>query len=244
MNKNIALVTGASRGIGAETAKILGKQGYFVYVHYYKNESLAEKVVEHILKAGGSADATQADISKEVEILEMFERIDKHDGSISALVNNAGYNGGFLVSEEISFNNLLPVFSLNVFGVFICIREAIKRMKKIGRGNIVNISSESARFGGQNLTHYAASKAAINTATIGFARELAPYNIRINAVSPGIIDTDTQKTISNERRKTLEISLPFKRMGKAEEVAKTIAWLLSDDASYVSGSVISVSGAR
>ncbi len=244
MHKNIVLVTGASRGIGAETAKVLNEAGYFVCVHYYQNASLAQNVVEYILKTGGSADATQADISKEVEIVELFERIDKQYGPISALVNNAGSNGGFLVSEEISINNLLPVFSLNVFGVFICIREAVKRMKKIGRGSIVNVSSEAARFGGHNLTHYAASKAAINAATIGFARELAPYNIRVNAVSPGIIDTDAQKNISNERRKTLEKSLPFKRMGKPEEVAKTIAWLLSDDASYVSGSVISVSGAR
>jgi NAD(P)-dependent dehydrogenase (short-subunit alcohol dehydrogenase family) len=201
-------------------------------------------VVENILKAGGSANVTQADISKEAEIVEMFEHIDKQYGSISALVNNAGFNGGFLISEEITMDNLLPVFSLNVFGVFICIREAVKRMKKIGRGSIVNVSSEAARFGGHNLTHYAASKAAINTATIGFARELAPYNIRVNAVSPGIIDTDIQKNISNERRKRLENSLPFKRMGKPEEVAKTIAWLLSEDASYISGSIVSVSGAR
>jgi NAD(P)-dependent dehydrogenase (short-subunit alcohol dehydrogenase family) len=117
-------------------------------------------------------------------------------------------------------------------------------MKKTGGGSIVNVSSEAARFGGHNLTHYAASKAAVNAATIGFAKELAPYNIRVNTVSPGIIDTDAQKNISNERRKTIEKSLPFKRMGKPQEVAKTIAWLLSDEASYVSGSVISVSGAR
>ncbi|MGD8787462.1 MAG: SDR family oxidoreductase [Phycisphaerales bacterium] len=244
MNEKIALVTGTSRGIGAETAKVLGRKGYSVCAHYYKNANLAEKVVENILKAGGSANVTQADISKEAEIVEMFEHIDKQYGSISALVNNAGFNGGFLISEEITMDNLLPVFSLNVFGVFICIREAVKRMKKIGRGSIVNVSSEAARFGGHNLTHYAASKAAINTATIGFARELAPYNIRVNAVSPGIIDTDIQKNISNERRKRLENSLPFKRMGKPEEVAKTIAWLLSEDASYISGSIVSVSGAR
>ncbi|MCP4613773.1 MAG: SDR family oxidoreductase [Planctomycetes bacterium] len=244
MNKNIALVTGASRGIGAETAKKLGEQGYFVCVHYYKNLRLAENIAGCILKAGGSADVIQADISKEAEIVEMFEFIDKDYGSISALVNNAGTNGGFLVSEEISMNILLPVFSLNVFGVFICIREAVKRMKKTGKGSIVNISSEAARFGGQKLTHYAASKAAINAATIGFARELAPDNIRVNAVSPGIIDTDAQKNISNERRKKIEKSLPFQRMGKPEEVSKTIAWLLSDDASYISGSIISVSGAR
>ncbi len=244
MNKNIVLVTGASRGIGAETAKVLGEVGYFVCVHYYKNASLAENVVEYILKAGGSADVTQADISKEAEIVEMFERIDKQYGSISALVNNAGSNGGFLVSEEISINNLLSVFSLNVFGVFICIREAVKRMKKIGGGSIVNVSSEAARFGGHNLTHYAASKAAINAATKGFARELAPFNIRVNAVSPGVIDTDAHRDISKKRRETLKHSLPMGRMGEPGEVAKTIAWLLSDDASYVSGSIIPVSGAR
>jgi NAD(P)-dependent dehydrogenase (short-subunit alcohol dehydrogenase family) len=243
MDKRIVLVTGASRGIGAETARILGEKGYFVCVHYYRDKGSAERVVQEIVKSGGSAGVTQADISREAAIVEMFERIDENHGSISALVNNAACNGGFLVSEEISTNNLLGVFSLNVFGVFICIREAVKRMKRTG-GSIVNISSEAARFGGQKLTHYAASKAAVNTATTGFARELAPYDIRVNAVSPGVIDTDAHKHISEERRKTLAESLPFKRMGRPEEVARTVAWLLSDDASYISGSVISVSGAR
>lgn len=244
MKNEIVFVTGASRGIGASTALLLGSRGYFVCVNYHENAELAQNVVDKIVADGGRAVSLRADIRKEKDIVSLFKRIDKDYGIVTALVNNAGDNGGLLVCEEISVGILKSVFALNVFGVFICIREAVKRMKIIQRGSIVNISSESAIFGGNRLTHYAASKAAINAATKGFARELAPFNIRVNAVSPGIIDTDAHKDISQKRRQMLKHSLPMGRMGKPEEVAKTIAWLLSDDASYVSGSIISVSGAR
>jgi NAD(P)-dependent dehydrogenase (short-subunit alcohol dehydrogenase family) len=244
MKNEIALVTGASNGIGAATAQLLGKMGYFVCVHYFKDAGSARDVVNKILQAGGRAARFQADMRSEKGIDKLFKRIDKHCGTVTALVNSAGDNGGFLACEEISTDTLMSVFSLNVFGVFICIREAARRMKKIRRGSIVNISSESAVFGGNRLTHYAASKAAVNTATRGFARELAPFNIRVNAVSPGIINTDAHRNISMKRREMIKKSLPMGRMGEAGEVAKTIAWLLSDDASYVSGSIIPVSGAR
>jgi NAD(P)-dependent dehydrogenase (short-subunit alcohol dehydrogenase family) len=244
MNKKIVLVTGASRGIGAATAGLLGSQGYFVCVNYSENAKLARKVVDGIVAGGGRAVSLRADISKEKEVVSLFKRIDKDYGPITALVNNAGASGGLLACEEISADILESIFALNVFGVFTCIREAVKRMKKNRQGSIVNISSESAIFGGNRLTHYAASKAAINAATKGFARELAPFNIRVNAVSPGIIDTDAHKDISRERLAMLKHSLPLGRMGKPEEVARAIAWLLSEDASYVSGSIISVSGAR
>jgi len=244
MKNDIVLITGASRGIGASTARILGRRGYLVCVNYFKNSDLAEIVANTIIKDGGKAITMQSDVSNEKNVVNLFERINTNYGDVTALVNNAGCNGGFLLSEEISFQKLLSVFSLNVFGIFITIREAVKNMKKVGKGSIVNISSEAAKYGGNKLIHYAASKAAVNAATIGFARELAPYNIRVNAVSPGVIDTDAHEGISKERRETLKKSLPLGRMGKPGEVAKTIAWLLSDDASYVSGSIIPVSGAR
>ena len=244
MKNEVALVTGASKGIGAATALLLGNRGYLVCVNYLTDTKLAQGIVNKIVASGGRAVRMQADIRKENDIVNLFKHIDKNYGTVTALVNNAGNNGGFLTCEEISINTLMSVFSLNVFGAFICIREAARRMKKIRKGGIVNISSEAAIFGGKKLTHYAASKAAINTATKGFARELAPFNIRVNAVSPGIIDTDAQKNISKKRYEIIKKSLPMGRMGEANEVAKTIAWLLSDDASYVSGSIISVSGAR
>jgi NAD(P)-dependent dehydrogenase (short-subunit alcohol dehydrogenase family) len=136
------------------------------------------------------------------------------------------------------------VFATNVFGSFLCSREAVKRMKENGGGNIVNVSSEAARFGGTNLAHYAASKAAINTFTIGFAREVAPYNIRVNAISPGVIDTEMHASSAPDRLANLMNSLPMKRMGNTHEVAELIYWLLSDTASYISGAMIPVTGAR
>ncbi len=244
MKNEIALVTGASSGIGASTARLLGSRGYFVCVNYCENAESAQAVVDDIAANGGRAVSARADIRKEKDIVNLFKRIDRDHGIVTALVNNAGENGGLLACEDITVDLLRSVFALNVFGVFTCIREAVKRMKQIGRGSIVNISSESAIFGGNRLSHYAASKAAINAATKGFARELAPFNIRVNAVSPGVIDTDIHKGISQKRQELLKHSLPMGRMGKPGEVAKTIAWLLSDEASYVSGSIISVSGAR
>ena len=243
MENEVALVTGASRGIGAETALLLGSRGYFVCVNYLKSAELAEKIVGKIKRAGGRAVSLRSDVRKEKDIINLFKRIDKY-GAITALVNNAGNDGGLSDCEEISTDKLESVFSLNVFGVFICVREAVKRMKKNKKGSIVNISSEAAIFGGNKLTHYAAAKAAINAATKGFARELAPFNIRVNAVSPGVIDTDAHRGIPSSRLKKIRSSLPMGRMGDPKEVAQMIAWLLSDEASYVSGSIISVSGAR
>jgi len=244
LKNEIVLVTGASSGIGASTARLLGSKGYYVCVNYCDNAESAQTVVDAIAANGGKAVPLRADIRKEKEIVSLFKRIDRDYGIVTALVNNAGENGGLRTCEEITVDFLKSVFALNVFGVFTCIREAVKRMKQIRRGSIVNISSEAATFGGNRLTHYAASKAAINATTKGFARELAPFNIRVNAVSPGVIDTDIHKGISPKQREILKHSLPLGRMGKPGEVAQTIAWLLSDEASYVSGSIVSVSGAR
>ncbi len=238
-----AIVTGASRGIGAATAKLLAGQGYQVAVNYGKSREEADKVVADIARHGGKAIAVQADMGVEDDVLRLFEVVSKELGPVKALVNNAAINPSCLV-EETDYAMLAAVFCVNVLGAIVACREAVKIMKANGGGAIVNVSSEAARFGGNKMSHYAASKAAINTFSIGFAREAAAHNIRVNIVSPGIIDTDAHAGATPERLAALKSSLPTGRMGKPEEVAETIAWLLSGAASYVSGSVVSVAGAR
>lgn len=242
--KKVAIITGASRGIGAATAKLLAKQGFAVCVNYHTAKEKAEEIIDTINQEGGTAIAIKADISSEKDIIHLFSKVEQELGPINALVNNAGVNGGNSSVENITAECLQSVFATNVYGTFFCCREAIKQMKQHGSGSIVNISSEAARFGGNKLAHYAASKAAINTFTIAFAREVAPYQIRVNTVSPGVIDTDIHSTSSPERMATLMNSLPMKRMGDKDEVAELIAWLLSDAASYISGSMIPITGAR
>lgn len=238
-----AIVTGASRGIGAATARLLARHGYAVVVNYSQNQKSADKVVSDITEAGGEAIAVKADMAVESDILELFDVTYKKFGNIDVLVNNAAVNPSYEV-EASDYAVMENLFRVNVFGVFIACREAIKYMKKNRGGMIVNVSSESARFGGNRMTHYAASKAAINTFSIGLAREVAPFNIRVNVVSPGVIDTDAHAKATPERLAALKSSLPMGRMGKPEEVAETIAWLVSNEASYISGSLLSVAGAR
>lgn len=241
-----AIVTGASRGIGAATAKLLAKKGYAVCVNYHQSQDEARAVVESITSEGGKAFAVQANMGVEKDILLLFDAVDKQFGNVTALVNNAAINPreGSGQVEDMSWRSLDFTFQVNTVGVFIACREALKRMKKTGGGAIVNVSSEAAKFGGNRMAHYAASKAALNTFTVAFAREAAAHNVRVNAISPGIIDTDAHKDASPERIAALQASLPLGRMGAPSEVANTIAWLLSDDASYVSGSNLTVAGAR
>lgn len=243
---SVALVTGASRGIGAATARTLASLGYAVAVNYVGNRDKAEEVVADIVKAGGKAIAVQADMGIEADITRMFATIDRELGTLTALVNNAAINrthsSGAL--EDMPWELVEAVYRVNVFGVFAACREAIVRMKKAGGGGIVNVSSEAGKYGGNRMTHYASSKAAINTMTIGLAREVGPHNIRVNTVSPGVIDTDAHSTATPERIAGLKASIPLGRMGTPDEVANVIAWLLSDESSYVSGAVLSVNGAR
>jgi len=241
----VAIVTGASRGIGAATARLLGARGYAVAVCYQSQRGKADNVVADITGGGGKAFAVQADMGVEDEIARLFTTVDKELGPVTALVNNAALNRthGSGTVEEMPWELVESVFRTNVFGVFAACREAVKRMKQTG-GGIVNISSEAGRFGGNKMAHYAASKAAINTFTVAFAREVAGQGIRVNAVSPGVIDTDAHSASTPERLAALRASLPMGRMGSPEEVAETIAWLLSEAASYVSGSLLSVTGAR
>lgn len=243
MNK-IALVTGASRGIGAATVKLLAKNGYAVCINYLQDEDKAYELVESINKNNGKAIALKADVASEKEIVKLFNDIANSLGPVTALVNNAGINGNISPVEEVTAECLQSVFATNVFGTFFCCREAIKHMRDANGGSIVNVTSEAAKFGGSRIAHYAASKAAINTFTIGFAREVANLNIRVNAVSPGVIDTTLHANASQERLEYLRSTIPMGRMGTADEVAESIVWLLSDKASYLSGSIIPIAGAR
>ena len=241
---NVAIVTGASRGIRAAVAELLAQQGYAVCINYRSDPNKAQQLVDKIKAKKGQAIAVQADMTSEPDILRLFATVDKELGPVSALVNNAGTNGGICEVENITSDCLQQVFAANVFGTFLCSREAVKRMKTNNGGSIVNISSEAAKFGGNKLAHYAASKAAINTFTIGFAREAAQYNIRVNAVSPGVIDTEIHQDSPPERIANLLKTLPMGRMGSTNEVAELIAWLLSDKSSYISGAIVPITGSR
>jgi NAD(P)-dependent dehydrogenase (short-subunit alcohol dehydrogenase family) len=242
MDRKIALVTGGSRGIGAATASRLGSAGYAVCLTYKNNLAQAKAVVENIERIGGVAMMVQADVCQEADILRIFTHVEQTWGTISALVNNVG-ESTLTPIETLDTTQLQQLFAVNFFSTAICCREAVKHMKKSG-GAIVNVSSEAAKFGGSQMLAYAAAKAAVSTFTIGLAREVAMQNIRINAVSPGVIDTDMNMHLSEERISTLKQSLPMGRLGEAREVADVIAWLLSEEASYVSGSIFPVTGGR
>jgi NAD(P)-dependent dehydrogenase (short-subunit alcohol dehydrogenase family) len=244
VHKPLALITGGSRGIGAATAASLASLGFSVCINYRKDEMQANKVVDAIKQQGGEAYAIAADLAQEAEILRLFAEIDRHLGPLKVLVNNAGINGGSSLVEDLNADCLHSVFATNVFASFFASREAIKRMKHTGGGSIVNVSSEAAKFGGTRIAHYAASKAALNTFTIALAREVAKDHIRVNAVSPGVIDTEIHAPSPPERIQQLLSSIPMGRMGATTEVAALISWLISDQAAYVSGAIIPITGAR
>lgn len=244
MKQAVAIITGASRGIGAATATLLASRGYAVCINYLNAEEKANAIVNSIHQQHGKAISVKADMAKESDILRLFDEVDRTLGPVTALVNNAGINGGISELEHLSLDTIHTVFATNVFGTMLACREAIKRMKTVGGGNIVNVTSEAAKFGGTRLTHYAASKAAINTMTIGLAREVAAYHIRVNAVSPGVIDTEIHHASPPDRIENLLKSLPMGRMGKTDEVAELISWLLSPQSSYISGTIIPITGSR
>jgi len=247
--KKIILITGGSDGIGAATAYQAAGEGYIVCINYRQNQDAADKIMNDIKKDGGEAHTFQADISDEKQVEELFVSIDREVGTITALVNNAGIIEPQKRLTEMSAERLKKVFATNVIGSFLCCREAVKRMstKYHGSGgNIVNVSSTAARIGAPfEFIDYAATKGAIDTLTLGLSKEVAEENIRVNAVRPGIIETGIHKKAGEPGRvDRLKGLIPMKRGGRPEEVAKTILWLLSDDASYITGTLVDISGGR
>ena len=245
----VLIVTGGSRGIGAATARIAGRSGYAVCVNFLKNKAAAKQIVDKINADGGHAIAVGADISKEEEVLELFSTVDDSLGKISALVNNAGILERQMRIEDMDEKRLNRVFITNITGSILCAREAVKRMSIKNGGNggtIVNLSSAAARLGSPGeYIDYAASKGAIDTFTRGLAQEVAEDGIRVNAVRPGVIETDIHASGGEPGRvERIKDTIPLKRGGQPEEVAKAIMWLLSSESSYTTGSHLEVSGGR
>ena len=245
--KKIAIITGASRGIGAATALLAAERGYAVCVNYLRNQAAADAVVRAIERSGGKAIAVAADVSVEADVLRLFESVDKELGPLTALVNNAGILDRQMRVEDMGAARLNRVFATNITGYFLCAREAIRRMsiRHGGAGGaIVNVSSGASRTGSPGeYVDYAASKGAIDTMTVGLAREVAEEGIRVNAVRPAFIYTDIHASGGEPGRvNRVRQFVPMKRGGEAVEVARAILWLLSDEASYSAGALIDVTG--
>jgi NAD(P)-dependent dehydrogenase (short-subunit alcohol dehydrogenase family) len=247
--EKIILITGGSRGIGRATSLLAAKTGYTVCINYLKNETAAQTVIEEIKKAGGKAFAVKADISIESEVVTLFKAIDNYGGTLSALVNNAGILEKQSTLSHFTLDRLQRIFSTNVFGSFLCAREAVNRMSTINKGNgggIVNVSTTATKHGAAGeYIDYAASKGAIDVMTLGLSKEVADQGIRVNAVRPGIIYTEIHASGGEPNRvDRVKGNVPMKRGGQPEEVAKTILWLLSDEASYITGALVDISGGR
>ncbi|AYQ27550.1 MULTISPECIES: SDR family oxidoreductase [unclassified Polaromonas] len=245
----VVLITGGSRGIGAASALLAARQGWAVAVNYTRNSLAADEVVRQIRQAGGQAITVQADVADEAQVLAMFEKVDAKLGRLDGLVNNAGVVDRTTRVDALTLERLRRMFEINVFGSFLCAREAVKRMStRYGGtgGAIVNVSSAAARLGAPGqYVDYAAAKGAIDTFTIGLAKEVAAEGIRVNAVRPGIIDTDIHASGGlPDRARDLAPQVPMQRAGTAEEVAESIVWLLGDNAGYTTAALIDVAGGR
>ncbi len=249
MGNQVLLVTGGGRGIGAATARRAAAQGWAVAVNYTAHSLAADEVVRAIRAAGGTAMAVQSDVADEAQVLRMFDRIDAKLGRLTGLVNNAGVVDRAQPVADQTVARWRRMFDINVIGSLLCAREAVRRMGTAyggAGGSIVNLSSAAARLGSPNeYVDYASAKAAIDAFTIGLAKEVAPQGIRVNAVRPGLIDTEIHASGGRPNRvEELKAGVPMGRGGTANEVAEVIVWLLSDAASYTTMSLIDVSGAR
>jgi NAD(P)-dependent dehydrogenase (short-subunit alcohol dehydrogenase family) len=245
----VALITGSGRGIGAATAKLAAQRGYAVCVNYLKNGERAAEVVDGIRAAGGKAIMVKADTANEQEVIELFNRVDTELGPITALVNNAGITGKAGRLDMYDAQALRRVFDVNVIGTMLCSQQAVKRMstKNGGKGGaIVNLSSLAAQIGGGNQwIPYAAAKGAINSFTVGLAKEVAAEGIRVNAIAPGLIQTEIHAEAGvGDRLQKMMPQVPMGRIGTAEECAEAILWLMSGEAAYMIGSVLTLSGGR
>ena len=243
------LVTGGTRGIGAAIARRAARDGWNVAITYASSRDAAEAVLKDLVAPGGRALAIRADVADEGAMMAAFEQVDADFGPLDALVNNAGITGGFARVADVERATLERVFAVNAIGAMLCAREAVRRMSTRRGGNggaIVNVTSRAAQLGSAGeWVHYAASKAALEAFTRGLAREVAEEGIRVNAVSPGLIDTTLHADSgAPDRLERLAPAIPQKRAGTAEEVAAAVMWLLSDEASYVTGTTLEVSGGR
>jgi NAD(P)-dependent dehydrogenase (short-subunit alcohol dehydrogenase family) len=245
----VVLITGASRGIGAATALLAARAGYAVAVNYAANSLAADEVVRQIRQGGGQAITVQADVADEAQVLAMFEKVDAKLGRLTALVNNAGVVDQTSRVDAMSMARFRRMFEINVYGSFVCAREAVRRMSTRhggAGGTIVNLSSVAARLGAPGqYVDYAAAKGAIDSFTIGLAKEVATEGIRVNAVRPGIIETDIHASGGlPDRAREMAPQVPMQRPGSAEEVARSILWLMSPESSYTTGTVLDVTGGR
>jgi NAD(P)-dependent dehydrogenase (short-subunit alcohol dehydrogenase family) len=248
-NHRTMIVTGGSRGIGAAIVTMAAARGYAVAFNYLSDSAAAERIVDEVAGAGGRAIAIQGDVSIEKDVMRLFESADRELGALDVLVNNAGITGGFSRLAEVSGDSLSRVLAVNVAGAFLCAREAVRRMSidRGGRGgSIINVSSRAAQLGGSGeWIHYAASKGALDTMTLGLAREVAHEGIRVNAVAPGLIVTELHANAgAPDRVARMAPTVPARRAGEAAEVAECVLWLASPAASYVTGSILPVSGGR
>lgn len=245
----VLIITGGSRGIGAAVALLAASQGYAVAVNYTANSLAADEVVRHIRAGGGTAITVQADVAVEADVLAMFKKVDAKLGRLTALVNNAGLVDMTSRVDAMSAERLQRMFAVNVLGSFMCAREAVKRMSTRYQGDggtIVNVSSAAARLGAPGqYVDYAAAKGAIDTFTVGLAKEVAAEGIRVNAVRPGIIDTEIHASGGLPNRvRDLAPQVPMQRAGTATEVAEAILWLISEKSGYTTGTLLDVAGGR
>lgn len=249
VDRGALIVTGGGRGIGAAICRAVARDGWDVVVNYSRSHDAAERVVSDIHAAGGNAVAIAADVADEAAVARLFDAAIARFGRIGGLVNNAGITGGFSLVDDLDLEAVRRMLDVNVIGTLLCCREAARHMSTARGGNggaIVNISSLAAKTGGAGeWVHYAASKGAIDTLTIGMAREVASEGIRVNAVAPGLIESDLHASNGDpDRPRRMAPSIPMQRSGQPDEIATGVVWLLSPSASYVTGAILEIGGGR